>query len=324
MKTHHKIAAAALLAVLGAAAHAQSTVSLYGLMDLSAGSFKAPGGKAISKVESGAMTTSFIGFAGKEDLGGGLSASFAVESFLLADGGTAGRYNGDNFWARSAFVALTSKDLGTIKLGRNTTPLFVSTLSFNAFGDSFGFSPAIRQTFTSSTVTGDTGWSDSVHYIAPKIGDFSLGLIGAAGEAGGGRNTGYNLGYGSGAFASALTFQKVAKGATVDDTRTWQLGASYDFGVAKLFGQYAKVDNITLKRDFKISGLGVAVPLGGGKVLLQWGHIDGSVTADRTTTTLGYDYNLSKRTDAYVALMSEKVTGLSNGTSYGVGVRHRF
>lgn len=324
MTTRNKLAAAALLALFGATAQAQSSVSLYGLVDLAAGSFKNPGAKAVKKVDSGAMTTSFIGFSGKEDLGGGLAASFAIESFMQPDGGTAGRFGGDAFWARSAFVSLSSKELGTIKLGRNTTPLFVGTLSFNAFGDSFGFSPAIRHTFTSSTVTGDTGWSDSLHYIAPKMGGFSAGLIAALGEGGGGRNWGGNIGYGSGAFGAALNYQKVQKGATVDDTETWQLGASYDFGVAKAFGQYAKVDNTTLNRDFTITGLGVAVPLGGGKVLAQWGHIDGSVTADRTTYTVGYDYNLSKRTDVYAAYMSDKVKGLSSGTSYGVGVRHRF
>lgn len=323
-KNIHHVAAAALLALLGTAAQAQSSVSLYGLMDMSVGSFKAPGGKAIKKAESGSMTTSFIGFSGKEDLGGGLSASFAMESFLLADGGTSGRFNGDAMWARSAFVALTSKELGTLKLGRNTTPLFVSTLMFNAFGDSFGFSPAIRHHFTSSTVTGDTGWSDSVHYIAPKIGGFSAGVIAAAGEGAGGRNWGANAGYGAGAFAASAVYQKVAKGAAVDDTETLQLAASYDFGAAKLFGQYSDVENSTSKRDYKLANVGVAVPVGGGKLLAQYGRISASVGADRKTFTFGYDYNLSKRTDVYAAYMNDKVDGLSSGVSYGAGVRHRF
>jgi len=324
MKTSNKIVAAAVLALLGAAAQAQSSVSLYGLMDLSVGSFKAPGGKAIKKTESGSMTTSFIGFSGREDLGGGLTASFAMESFLLADGGTAGRFNGDAMWARSAFVALSSKELGTLKMGRNTTPLFVSTLSFNAFGDSFGFSPAIRHTFTSGTATGDTGWSDSVHYIAPKIGGFSAGVIAAAGEGAGGRNWGANAGYGAGAFAASAVYQKVAKGATVDDTETMQLAASYDFGAAKLFGQYSDVENSTTKRDYKLTNVGVAVPMGGGKLLAQYGRISASAGADRKTFTVGYDYFLSKRTDVYAAYMSDKLTGLSSGVSYGAGIRHRF
>ncbi len=48
------------------------------------------------------MTTSFLGFKGREDLGGGLAANFSLEHFLRADNGEAGRFNGDAFWARSA------------------------------------------------------------------------------------------------------------------------------------------------------------------------------------------------------------------------------
>jgi hypothetical protein len=73
--------------------------------------------------------------------------TFALNSFLRADNGAAGRFNGDAFWARDAYVGLSGA-FGTSLLGRNTTPLFVSTLLFNAFGDSFAFSPSIRQLFT--------------------------------------------------------------------------------------------------------------------------------------------------------------------------------
>lgn len=48
------------------------------------------------------MTTSFIGVKGNEDLGGGMSAVFAIESFMRNDTGSAGRFDADTFWARSA------------------------------------------------------------------------------------------------------------------------------------------------------------------------------------------------------------------------------
>jgi predicted porin len=44
----------------------------------------------------------------------------------------------------------------------------------------------------------------------------------------------------------------------------------------------------------------------------------------RDTWTLGYDYNLSKRTDVYAMLMHDKITTFVSGTSYGFGIRHRF
>ena len=332
MKTHNKLLATAvpiaLLALGAGAAQAQSSVALYGLVDVSVGSSKLPGGQAIKSADSGKMSTSYIGFSGNEDLGGGLAAFFTLDSFLRADVGNNGRFNGDNFWARNAFVGLRSKELGTLRAGRNTTPLFVSTLAFNAFGDSFGYSPSIRAFFTSNTVSGDSGWSDSVQYLSPKFGGASFGAIVAAGEGAGGRNWGLNGGYGAGPFAAAFVFQKVAKNssatAAVDDTKTWQLSASYDLGAAKLFGQAGKVDNETTKRDYKIASIGAAVPMGEGKWLAQYSRISASAGADRKTFSFGYDYQLSKRSDIYAVAMSDKLSGLSSGNSYSLGLRHRF
>jgi len=328
MKKYNLIATAALLALGATAAQAQSKVTLYGLIDVSAGSIKDVGGKAIKKVDSGAMSTSYIGFSGVEDLGDGWTAFFTLDSFLRADSGNNGRFNGDNFWARNAFVGLSSKSLGTVRAGRNTTPLFVATLLFNAFGDSFGYSPSIRHYFTAGTASGDSGWSDSVQYLSPNFSGFSAGAIVAAGEGAGGKNYGFNAGYGSGGFASALVYQHVAKDssatAAVADTNTWQGNISYDFGAAKLFGQYGEVDNKTTKRDYKIAAAGISVPIGAGKVLAQYSQISASIGADRKTFSAGYDYFLSKRTDLYAVAMSDDLDGLSKGTSYSVGVRHRF
>ena len=64
--------------------------------------------------------------------------------------------------------------------------------------------------------------------------------------------------------------------------------------------------------------------MGAGAVLVQWGHIAPKTGADRNTLSLGYSHALSKRTDAYVAAMHDKVDGLSSGGGYSVGLRHRF
>jgi predicted porin len=288
------------------------------------GRFQAPGAAAVNAVESGKMTTSHIGFRGTEDLGGGLSAVFALEHFLRADTGSAGRFDADTFWARNAFVGLTGS-FGSVHAGRLTTSLFVNTLRFNPFGDSFGFSPSIRHFFASGTVTGDSGWSDSVRYTSPTIGGAAFTAHVAAGEGNGGRNAGVSGQYGSGPVALAAAWQNVKKGATVADTTTWQLSGSYDFSVVKVFAQYGNVDNDTTKNDYKIAELGASVPVGDlGKVLMQWGQIDPKTGAKRTTVSVGYDHNLSKRTDLYGIYMNDKLSGLSAGNSYGVGVRHRF
>jgi len=315
---------AGLLALHGAA-QAQSTVGLYGLIDVSVGRTEAPGGTASKGVDSGKMSTSFWGVKGTEDLGGGLKALFTLESFMRSDTGASGRFDADTFWARSSFVGLGSS-WGTVTLGRNTTSLFVQTLVFNAFGDSFGFSPSIRHYFTSGTTSGDTGWSDSVKYASPSFGGLSFTLHAAANDegAGSGRNKGVSASWFSGPFGVGAAWQAVEKGATVPDTTTWQLAGSYDFKVVKVFAQYGNVEFAATGDEARIWGLGAAVPFGAGKLLAQYGRIDPDAAAERKTLTLGYDHFVSKRTDLYAAWMSDKVEGLSGGTSYSLGVRHRF
>ena len=324
----HRAALIAAIALAAGAAQAQSSVTLSGLLDVSAGQSKAAGSTSrVWGVDNGNMTTSWFGASGSEDLGGGLSALFTLQTFMRADTGASGRFGADTFWARNAFVGLASKDFGKVTLGRNTTPFFVTTLSFNPFGDSFGYSPSIRHYFTSGTLTGDSGWSDSVLYTSPNLGGATLQLFMAAAEAGSnGRNHGVNLRWGAGAIDAAFSWQDVKKdGATaVADTKAWQAAASYDFGVAKAFGQYGKVDNKTTGNSYDITGLGASVPVGNGKILAQWGQIKPETGPKRKTFSAGYDYFLSKRTDLYAVAMSDKITGQSSGSAFSVGIRHRY
>lgn len=313
------------MAAASSAVSAQSTVNLYGLLDLSIGRTQAPGGAAIKGVESGKMTTSFWGVRGTEDLGSGLKAVYTVESFMRADAGEAGRFTGDTFWARNSFVGLEG-GFGSVTLGRNTTTLFVQTLIFNALGDSFGFSPSIRHYFTSGTVTGDTGWNDSIRYALPKMGSLSATVMAAAAEANGGRNMSASALYFSGAFGAGFAWQSAKKGATVQDTATWQLAASYDLKSVKLFGQFGNVDNKSTGRDYDIIGFGATVPVaaGNGLVRAQWGQVKPDVGAKRSTLSLGYTHNLSKRTEVYGVFMNDKLSGTGSGNNYSLGIRHRF
>lgn len=316
--------AGALLSLVALNAWAQGSVTAFGLVDLSAGSYQAPGGASVRSLDSGKMTTSHLGFKGSEDLGGGLAAVFTIEHFLRLDTGLPGRFDGDVFWARNAYVGLTG-GMGTVHLGRNTTSLFVQSLVFNPFGDSFGFSPVIRHFFSSGTTTGDTAWNDSVKYTSPRMGGVTFTAHLAAGEGNGGRNSGVSGGYSAGPMGLALAWQKAQKGATVADTTTWQLAGSYDFSAVKLFAQYGQVDNDTTGNSYKITSLSASVPVTAmGKALVHWGQIDPKTGAKRTTLSVGYDQNLSKRTDLYVVFMSDKISGLATGNNYGAGVRHRF
>lgn len=330
MKIVSKHGVAALLAVTALGAHAQSSVTVFGLLDLSMGYTKAPGGISQTGIDSGKLTTSHFGFRGTEDLGGGLSAVFKLEGFMRADTGESGRFNGDAMWSRNASVGLSSKDFGTVTLGRNTTPLFISTLSFNAFGDSFGYSPSIRHYFSNGTVTGDSGWSNSAIYSSPNFGGFKFGLAAATKGGGNGNSNGGNwgadVGYASGPLSAAFVFQDVKKdGATpVADTRTWQLSGAYDFGVAKTFLQLGEVENRTVPNTFRIAGVGARISLGAGALLAQWGRLAPKTGSDRNTLSLGYSHNLSKRTELYAVAMRDKIDDISSGRGYSLGIRHRF
>lgn len=327
---YSQLTCAAMLAMAGVAAHAQGSVSLYGLVDMSVGRTQAPGAKAVNAADSGKLSTSFWGIGGKEDLGGGVSAVFKLESFVRLTNGGAGRFDGDPMFSRTASVGLSSNQLGTVTFGRNTTALFISTLMFNALGDSFGYSPSIRHYFTSGTTTGDTGWDDSVSYASPSFGGLRFGVSAAfkTGDAAtDGRNVGLNLGYSGGPLSASLVYQDVKKdgaAGAVDNTRTVQAGAAYDFGTAKFYAQLGTVDNKSTDKSYDILGLGVRFPVGKGAVVAQAGRLSPDAGADRTTISAGYLHSLSPRTELYGVLMNDKLDGAGSGKNYSVGIRHKF
>jgi len=338
------IALACISATAGA--HAQSSVQVYGLVDLSAGSFQNAGGLKVKRLDSGNMSTSYLGFKGSEDLGGGLRANFTLESFLLADSGGASRVPGvDAFWARNANVSL-SGGFGVVKLGRQGPALFVSTLLFNALGDSFGYSPSIRQWYNSpygTPLVGDSGWNNAIGYTTPNLGGLSATVQVAAGEGSAtakGKNIGGHVLYFAGPVALTAAYQDVkAQGVLgraisafpgFTSQSAWQLGGSFDASVVKLFAQYGEIDTKATKGvKTKTMNFSAKVPLGAGAVVGEFGsskiETSGSAVIPKSQMlTLGYDYFLSKRTDIYAVYMLDKYTGLSNGTSIAVGLKHTF
>lgn len=336
--------ATAALCLPSVPAHAQSSVSLYGLLDLSAGQFQDAGAPKVKKVQSGNMATSYFGFGGKEQLSSTLKAKFAIEGFLLADTGASGRFTGDAFWARAAWVGLEG-DFGSTTLGRTTNQYFVSTLIFNAFGDSFGYSPSIRQVLIPKPqmlpFLGDTGWSNSILYSSPNFGGLSINLQGALGEGSAtttGHSAGGNVLYFGGPVSATFAYQRVKHGvfgtlpAVIttgfkhQDSAT--VGVAYDAKVVKVFAQYALVKTeAAANTETDYLGLGVSAPVGPGKVLAQYG----AATAEFPTTkvknktlTLGYDHFLSKSTDVYAVYLNDRLTGASNGNTYALGLRVKF
>lgn len=346
------------LALGNVAAYAQSAVTVYGIVDLAVTSRQLAGENKVTGVTSGGMSTSRWGINGSEDLGGGMTALFDLSSFMRADTGEAGRSPADSsYWSRFSWVGLGSP-MGTLRLGRITTGGFVNAVRFNPFGDSSLLSPFLLHTYlpsaSQSLLTsdgyGDSAWSNSVTYATPSLAGFTGSIQAAAREATtAGRRLGINVIYSvpnvpfsagfsyentDGAIA-ALPRRNPASGTpagsfAVNDITNATLGASYDFGVAKLFGQYrhATLENLTTTVRLKTAQLGTSVPFGAGRFLASVARTEKTETAlvdqSRTSVALGYDYDLSKRTDLYVAALSDKATGLSRGKTFAAGIRHRF
>ncbi|ABR90196.1 porin [Janthinobacterium sp. Marseille] len=354
-----------LVMALGSAialpAMAQSSVQVTGVVDTYLGSMKQSGDAGrTSSVNGGGMTTSWFGFKGTEDLGGGLKATFNLTSYIRSDIGAIGRFNGnETFFSRDANVGLRGK-FGAISLGRDLSPNFLPSVISNPFGDSFQFSPLILHKdvplFNASgwtnSVAGDTGWSNEIMYTTPDIGGLKASINYQFGEVAGKsgkNNVGGNLLYFNGPLALTAYYQKVqvnnpmdlspnnvqpatnipfASGMTAARQTAWFVGGAYDFSIAKLFASYNQSTHDIDLKD-KTFQLGTSIPLGQGAILASWANTkrDGVAVGTelkRNTASFGYDYNLSKRTDIYSIYMYDKITQQSAGNSFAVGIRHRF
>ena len=156
---------------------------------------------------------------------------------------------------------------------------------------------------------------------------------------------GVGLSYTAGAFSIAGSFQRLrsAEAPKLDLTapqsqRFGLLGASYDFGVLKLFGQFGRFGNSGYAGGLRIKTslfqLGASVPVTPmSKVLVSFGQskekaVEGGTTPNtrHSIVTLAYDHYLSKRTDLYVAYMHdrESLPNYKAGQSVVLGVRHAF
>lgn len=343
---------ALLAAAIAAPAAAQTGVTVSGLVDVFAGSLRHAGdAERKAAVDSGGMTTSWIGIKGTEDLGGGLKAHFLLTSFIQADDGTQGRFPNDTLFSRDANVGL-SGSFGTVSLGRELAPHFLPTILFNPFGDSYKFAPLILHADVplfnasgwSNSLAADTGWSNSIRYITPEFKGLTANLHYQFGEAAGRKgvnNYGINALYFRGPLAVTAFYHNAdvanplpaptgsfgAPGSAAHQ-EAWMLGASYELPVAKLYATYGRTSHDVDVKD-KTASLGASVPYGQGKFLAAWAHTQRSGTGfgaeqKRNTASFGYDYNLSQRTDLYAIYMHDRITSVNSGNSIGVGLRHRF
>lgn len=321
------------LAVLGAfasAASAQSSVTVYGKIDVGgvwdSGTVPGtnPAGAKSARISSGVSGGSRLGFRGVEDLGGGLKATFVAETGFCADS-NAGAPNfctgGNNFMGRQAFVGL-SGGFGSVTLGRQYTPAFIVLTTVDPFGT--GLAGQTTNLFDATNGPGNPRMNNSVIYSTPSMGGFTASVGAAAGETLGnweqGRLLTASAVYSAGPLYVGGAYQRNETGNANPDKKLWNLGATYDFGVAKAHLMYQAVKNgaaplYTNEND--IMG-GVSARFGASTVMASYiRHNDKSVgNRDANQIGVGYMYSLSKRTSLYGAFarISNK-----NGAPFTVG-----
>ncbi len=346
------LALAALTAFTGVAS-AQSSVTLFGVVDVSARNVK-NGSDSLKSLSTDGMGSSRLGFRGVEDIGGGLRASFWLEGSLQADTGNASGQN----WQRRSTVSLTG-GFGEVRLGRDYTPDFWNHTVFDPFGTNGVGSSTNLFNFTAAGGTSATTGAQTIARANNTIGYFLPGGLGgmygqvmlAAGEgAQGNKHVGFRFGYAAGPVNVALAYGKTdVNSALATDWKRINLGASYNLGFMTLMGQYITADvtggtsngvetvNYVIGANIKAGAQGTL------KVSYVKSDGDGPTASlkarDATQFAFGYQHALSKRTSLYghFSRISNKsgasYTASSGGpaqtagkgsTGYEFGVNHSF
>jgi predicted porin len=361
--------ALALMSAFSGAAMAQSNIIIYGLADVGLQNLKNgnPAGSTTS-LSSGQVQGSRLGFKGTEDLGDGLKANFELVEGISIDTGTSGQ--GGRAFGRKATVGL-SGDFGSVDLGRDKTinNLFID--SFDPFASGFinsgnglsslyffGFNTPITQPAGASLTGPSAGRvNNAIFYNTPNwdgfrgSADYSFGEVAGDNKLGSSygvtlryTNFGFDVGY-----SYSLENQQVGS-TNINNKRSANTFAiSYKFGIftpvfiyekQKADLAYTGFTGNTDQKNFSLAG-NIQFDAA-NSVKLEYTKItdDTVISAARGTVGdakqfgIGYQHNLSKRTDLYVAYAnttqdanSKKAGAAANGADVKeltFGIRHKF
>ncbi|HZT55973.1 MAG TPA: porin [Burkholderiaceae bacterium] len=318
------------LAVLGAfagVASAQSSVTLYGTVDLAARYVKNDGqSRRLSMANSG-LNSSQLVFSGKEDLGGGLWAGFNLNTGVAADTGNPA--GGSQFWNRRSTVSLGG-GFGEIRLGRDYSVTFWNQTIFDAFGTN-GVGDSTHVSQFSAMQPSFVRTANMISYLLPSNIGGIYGQFQAAASEGAnsnaGRYIGGRVGFAAGPFDIAGAFAEQRYDLLgKPQQKIFNIGASYDLSVAKLMGYYER-DTLSYpgfdKKENRFA-LSAVIPVGQGEIHVggERSKLKNAVANTSNTITqysAGYVYNLSKRTALYTTVSRLKNGSLSQAQVDGGG-----
>jgi len=341
-------------------AFAQSSVTVYGIVDTSiryVSSDNAAGNSNL-KMDNGALSNSRIGFKGSEDIGGGNKVNFRLENGFNSD--TGGFSAPGVLFSRQSWVGM-SGSYGQVSVGRQQTPLF------DLMADHFDPLTVGNYAANSWLPAGATlvRNSNMLKYYG-TFGGFSAGLSWAMGEQAGstrkGSQVSSSLQYTTGNLSVGGGYQQTVDTTTAANKDTaYNLSASYVIGAAKLFGGYYKIKDSTGTTSAYFALENSVASKSGGVVGLErkddgyffgttyqltpaWG-LTGAAYYDKSKNVavagdsgkryalVGVaEYALSKRTQVYTTVDYNKakdaaqaeLAGKNNVTGLSVGIRHIF
>ncbi|WP_158241722.1 porin [Ottowia massiliensis] len=275
--------------------------------------------------------TSYIGFRGIEDLGGGLKAGFRLEQYVNMKNGATASPNGflgneNETYGRAANLWLEG-GFGQFKMGRSETPSYNAMLAWSIVGDAV-YSPSLNRY---SAVGRWARSSSQFSYKTPVFAGFSAEVAFVAkGDNGNKAKYDLNVVYENGPIIAGVAYNKIQ-----DAKANYALGAKYDFGMFALSAGYYGIRNLVGQSfatgaEMKLAGFSV-----GGSV--KFDNITLAVELQRqhkseirqqnvlqkykkyTEGVVEAKYALSKRTFIYADYLR-----MMNKNNYGVGIQHRF
>ncbi|WP_321938205.1 porin [Burkholderia cepacia] len=342
------IAAAAALGMFGTAAHAQSSVTLYGLIDAGitySNKVATSGGHGkLVKYGDGVASGSRWGIRGTEDLGGGLKALFVLENGFSSGDGSIGQ--GGALFGRQAFVGLSKNGIGSLTFGRqysfstdyiganyamgSQTPAGNYAYHINDLDQltSSRINNAVK--FQSANVAGLTfgamyGFSNSTQFAGTPT---TTGTNGSQGSS-----SAYSFGanYAQGPFGigAAYTNIRFPNGATpafgvgianvntqgLRDLETVGVGARYAIAAAVVWANWTHTKFVPLSgeslklNNYEIGGRYAFTPALSGGLGYTFSKLDGRFDGKWHQVNAAVDYVLSKRTDVYVSAAYQKASG---------------
>jgi len=299
-------------------AHAQSSVAISGSLDI--GVFR----DTADKWNVGTIQRSHLQFAGTEDLGGGLAATFKLRHRLDLDTGTPEGNGSKPFWHGESTVGLKG-GFGAVRLGRATDAIQSQDWAFDPWENYDRIaSPAWdlwHWNYSADPHGGGSGRAaNSIFYDSPTLANTALHVSYSPETVAGdvAKTRAASLVYNNGAIRALLGAAKNSAGASEGS-----IGLRGQLDALALMGLY-NVSKTAGGSKAKTSTLGAMYNLGLTTLKAAWGQVDVDGVKKERLVSFGASYSLSKRTSLYADAASKRFPNVGSKNTYGAGLTHSF